>query len=85
MSRKRDQNAIILTDTQAEESRNKVQVNVRLDPRVAERIKNLAWASGDAVNAIIEAGALKELERRERAYEKEHGQPVPIRPKAKLD
>jgi hypothetical protein len=83
MSRKRNDKAIILTKTQAEESRNQVQVNVRLDPLIAERIKNLAWATGDAVNAIIAAGALKELERRERAYESEHGGKVPVRPRAK--
>ncbi len=62
---------------------SKIQLGLRVPPEVAERFRNLAWATGLSVNELIEDIAIKELERREAKYEKQNGQPVPQRPQPK--
>jgi hypothetical protein len=73
-----------LTETQRVQQRNKVQIGLRLNPALVDRLRNYAWATQIAggVNGIIEAATLKAIERLEREYLQENGQDVPERPGA---
>lgn len=59
----------------------KIQVNVRADEDLVERLRNLSWATGIPVNTIIEEGLEKEVIKREKEYVKDKGKEVPTRPK----
>lgn len=85
MPRPKNPNAVVLTQSQGQESRLKVQQNLRLAPELSERLKNIAWATGVPIQAILEEATLAAVEKRERQYQKEHGTAVPARPNAKLE
>jgi hypothetical protein len=55
-----------------DEKRTKVQMDLRLDPELVERIRNAVWhlPPGWSVERFFEAGAATLLERLERRYNK---------------
>ena len=57
-----------------------VQINLRVAPDVAERLRNFSHATGVKINWLVERAATEALEAMEAKYEKEHGKPVPARP-----
>jgi hypothetical protein len=70
-----------LSETHEKEHRRKLQLAVRFEATLADRLKAAAyWVPGETVNAIVERGSLKELERVEASYEEEHGKPIPPKP-----
>ena len=57
-----------------------VQINLRVAPAIAERLRNLSHATGVKINWLVERAVTEALEAMEAKYEAEHGSPVPVRP-----